>query len=156
MSEPRRLVLDTNVVLDCFGFADPRSSTLVAHLDSGAAALLFTAALREELARVLGYPGLPFDGALRAHVLARYDGLARPVSAAAGYFALPRCRDQDDQKFLEAARDGGADFLVTKDKALLKLARGTSAAKRFAIVTPEEYAVRTQRGATRPVQPSAA
>ena len=47
---------------------------------------------------------------------------------------LPRCRDGDDQKFLEAARDARAEFLVTKDKALLGLAAP------FRIVTPEGLA----------------
>lgn len=50
--------------------------------------------------------------------------------------ALPRCRDPDDQKFLELARDGAADFLVTKDKALLKLRRISRDPGGFRIVTP--------------------
>ena len=49
---------------------------------------------------------------------------------------LPRCRDKDDQKFLEAALAARADVLVTKDRALLDLARRTA---RFRIVTPEEF-----------------
>ena len=37
--------------------------------------------------------------------------------------SLPKCRDADDQKFLEAALAAQADFLVTKDEALLVLAK---------------------------------
>ena len=50
---------------------------------------------------------------------------------------LPRCKDRDDQKFLELARDAGADWLVTADKALLRLARGGRLRGLFRILTPE-------------------
>jgi len=46
--------------------------------------------------------------------------IAGAVSAAA---ALPRCSDPHDQKFLELALAAKADVLVTKDRALLDLAR---------------------------------
>jgi putative PIN family toxin of toxin-antitoxin system len=35
---------------------------------------------------------------------------------------LPRCRDAEDQKFLELAHAGKAEALVTGDKSLLELA----------------------------------
>jgi predicted nucleic acid-binding protein len=50
---------------------------------------------------------------------------------------LPACHDPDDQKFMEAALAAGAHFLVTKDRALLELARRTL---RFSIVPPEGLA----------------
>jgi predicted nucleic acid-binding protein len=50
---------------------------------------------------------------------------------------LPACRDPDDQKFLESALAARAEFLVTKDRALLDLARR---ALRFRILTPEGFA----------------
>jgi predicted nucleic acid-binding protein len=50
------------------------------------------------------------------------------------------CRDASDQKFLELARDCGADFLVTKDAALLVLARRKIRRAPFAIVTPPQFA----------------
>jgi predicted nucleic acid-binding protein len=49
---------------------------------------------------------------------------------------LPKCRDPDDQKFLELARDCGADYLLTKDKALLVLARRKTRPAPCRIVTP--------------------
>jgi predicted nucleic acid-binding protein len=54
-------------------------------------------------------------------------GLA-PAHAPAGTAprtgpSLPLCSDRDDQKFLELAAASQADWLVTKDKALLKLSR---------------------------------
>jgi putative PIN family toxin of toxin-antitoxin system len=137
-----RLVLDTNVVLDCFGFEDPESRTIVECLEARRALLLSCAPLRMELERVLRYPGLPFDAGVRSRVLARYDALAVTIDAPAPGFPVPRCRDEDDQKFLEAARDGAADFLITKDKALLRLARGKVPRGRFSIVTPSGFSAR--------------
>ena len=64
---------------------------------------------------------------LPAQVLAfeRYLAHARtfelPDPAAAT--GLPQCEDPDDQKFLELAWHARASHLVTRDKALLKLAR---------------------------------
>jgi len=52
---------------------------------------------------------------------------------------LPVCTDRDDQKFLEIARDADAAILVTKDKALLKLARKTAREGLFRIMTPEVW-----------------
>jgi predicted nucleic acid-binding protein len=52
---------------------------------------------------------------------------------------LPRCSDRDDQKFLELARDAKANILLTKDKALLKLARKTQQAGLFRIMLPQTW-----------------
>ncbi len=52
---------------------------------------------------------------------------------------LPKCRDTDDQKFLELARDCGADYLITKDKALLVLARRKTRPPPCRIVTPQAF-----------------
>ncbi len=51
---------------------------------------------------------------------------------------LPVCSDPDDQKFLELALACGAAYLVTKDRALLELARRSDRALPFRIVTPGE------------------
>jgi predicted nucleic acid-binding protein len=53
-----QLVLDTNVVLDLLVFGDPRSQPVSAGLAGGTLHWLATAAMREELARVLRYPKL--------------------------------------------------------------------------------------------------
>jgi len=59
------------------------------------------------------------------------------VLSAAERAELPACRDRDDQKFMEAALAARADFLVTKDRALLDLAPRTAS---FGIVPPEGVA----------------
>jgi len=49
---------------------------------------------------------------------------------------LPICRDSDDQKFLVATAAAGAEALITKDAALLELARRKPP---FRIVKPKDF-----------------
>ena len=51
------------------------------------------------------------------------DTASGAIGAAARIQDLPRCSDPHDQKFLELALAAQADVLVTKDQALLELAR---------------------------------
>lgn len=53
---------------------------------------------------------------------------------------LPKCRDRDDQKFLELAYTARADWLVSKDRALLKLTRRTERDFGFRIAQPAPFA----------------
>ncbi len=133
-----RLVLDTNVWLDWLVFDDPAVAPLKAAVAAGGAEVFIDAACEEELERVLARPlrKTPLDAAAQAERLAECRRAARrPDAAAARAGRLPRCRDPDDQKFLELALAGGADYLVTKDRALLELARRGLP---FRIVTPGE------------------
>jgi predicted nucleic acid-binding protein len=52
---------------------------------------------------------------------------------------LPRCADPDDQKFLELALASGAECLLSKDKALLQLARRTAREGWFLILCPSAW-----------------
>ena len=88
---------------------------------------------------MLHYPHLPLDEASRPLSAARFDALIKVVAPDAKPVRLPVCTDKDDQKFLEVARDAGADILITKDKALLKLARKTAQAGLFRIMLPEAW-----------------
>ena len=134
-----RLVLDTNVWLDWLVFDDPELAPLRAAVREGRARVVIDAACEAELARVLAYPlgRISLDAAAQAACLAECRRLAAPggrVAPPPG--ELPRCRDPDDQKFLELARDCAADFLLTRDRALLELARRAP----FRIVTPGDWA----------------
>ena len=136
---PRRVVLDTNVLVSLYVFADSRFAPLRASVEGGAWQAITSEACFNEFRRVLAYPMFALSeerqqGALAAYAgkVARIDG--PPPSSAP---SLPRCKDRDDQKFLELARDGAADWLVTADKALLRLARRDRLRGLFRIITPE-------------------
>ncbi|UOD28869.1 putative toxin-antitoxin system toxin component, PIN family [Massilia violaceinigra] len=135
----KRIVLDTNVCLDLFVFHDPRWASLLAAIDSGAVEVVTRADCREEYLVVLHYKHLPLDEASRPLAAARFDAVITVLAPDARPVRLPVCTDRDDQKFLELARDAGADILITKDKALLKLARKTAQAGMFRIMLPEAW-----------------
>ena len=113
-------VLDTNIVLDLWVFDDPASGELRASLEAGVTRWIATPAMREELARVLGYPhiarrlsarGLPAQA-----VLAHFDRHAQLQSDAPK--APCTCKDPDDQKFIDLAVQHGA-ALHSKDAQVL-------------------------------------
>ena len=135
----KRIVLDTNVCLDLFVFNDPRWDGLLAALESGAVEAITRADCRDEYLIVLHYSHLPLDETTRPVAAARFDALTRVIAPPESGVRLPGCTDKDDQKFLELARDAAVDTLITKDKALLKLARKTAQAGMFRIMVPEAW-----------------
>ncbi|HEY1610523.1 MAG TPA: PIN domain-containing protein, partial [Paraburkholderia sp.] len=52
---------------------------------------------------------------------------------------LPQCKDRDDQKFLELAHASGAAWLVSKDRAVLKLAKRVARDFGFRIAEPAAF-----------------
>jgi uncharacterized protein len=139
---PERLVLDTNVWLDLLHFADPGCARLHAALHSGEAIALVDPACRAEWQRVLGYPGLGLAAADVTRLCAAFDAIAQPLGAALRpppWPGLPRCRDRDDQKFLELACAGAADRLLSRDSEVLRLARRTERLGLFRICRPDAY-----------------
>ena len=135
---PRRVVLDTNVLVSLWIFADSRYAPLRAALEDGRWQALTNAACLAEFERVLNYPQFALPPQRQQQALAEYARLAETVAALpAGQTPLPRCKDKDDQKFLELARDGAAACLITADRALLVLARRQRLAHLFRIVTPD-------------------
>jgi putative PIN family toxin of toxin-antitoxin system len=123
-----RLVLDTNVWLDWLVFDDATIAPLREAVAGGRAEVYMDEAADAELERVLAYDlgKRSIDAAAQATALAACRRVAHRVAApAAGILRaqLPRCRDPHDQKFLELALAAQADVLVTKDQALLELAR---------------------------------
>jgi putative PIN family toxin of toxin-antitoxin system len=134
-----RLVIDTNVCLDLFVFHDPRWASLLAALESGAVEAVTRSDCRDEYNIVLHYKHLPLDDDTRPLAAARFDALITVVAPPESGVRLPVCTDKDDQKFLEVARDARADVLITKDKALLKLARRLAKAGMFKVMVPEAW-----------------
>lgn len=138
---PLRLVLDTNVALDLVFWRDPAVAGLEAAVAAGAVRLLSNARCLGELRHVLQRP--PFDRHADPEALfERFSALCEVVAPAVpdAEPALPRCKDPADQKFLELARAARADLLVTKDKALLTLARKKHRLAGFRIVSPKALA----------------
>ena len=138
-----RIVLDTNVCLDLFVFRDPRWSMLHTALKSGLVEAVTRDDCRMEWLIVLDYPHLPLDANSKLQSATEYDTLImcmpQPEPTSQAIPPLPTCSDPDDQKFLELARDARAEILITKDKALLKLARKNAKAGMFKIMSPDAW-----------------
>ena len=134
-----KIVLDTNVCLDLFAFRDPRWISIMSGLKDKSLLASTRADCREEWLAVLQYPHLPVDDLNRGAIVASFDHFIPVIECASKPTSLPVCTDKDDQKFLEHCRDSGSEVLISKDKALLKLARKTKALGLFAIETPEQF-----------------
>ena len=117
------MVLDTSTVLDWLVFKDAGVAPVVAALQEGSVQWLACRTMRDELARALTYRTLAKWLPDSEHVLATFDHHATllPEPPAAPHHL--RCSDPDDQVFLELALAQRARWLLTHDRALLRLAR---------------------------------
>jgi len=148
------VVLDSNVWLDILVFDDPHTRPIRVALERGAIRALIDARCQAELAHVLDYPQFAGRGVAKADALAVLDGLVERIELAelpADARPLPQCRDRDDQKFLELARASGARWLVSKDRAVLKLARRVARDFGFRIATPDAFVAECVQGAAEAV-----
>jgi predicted nucleic acid-binding protein len=138
LTRPPRIVIDTNAALDWLLFADPAAQALGQAVEAGRVAWIGTAAMRDELAHVLASGLAAQRGREPAPVLAAWHRHCAmlPVPAAAPW----RCSDADDQPFIDLALASGARWLISRDKALLKLARRAHTLG-LSIVTPGRWAL---------------
>ena len=128
--------------IDILVFDDPATRPIRAALERGTLAALIDARCLDELTRVLDYPQFVRIGRRQGR-RARHGRAAcatgrarrRPRTTR----PLPKCRDRDDQKFLELAHASQADWLVSKDRAVLKLARRTARDFGFQIAQPAPF-----------------
>lgn len=136
---PLRLVLDTNVWLDWLVFSDTGLEPVKSLVNEGKAEIIIDTDCDAELVRVLDYPlqKWTLDADAQAACIRRFRSIAR-LASAAPVPGLPQCRDPDDQKFLILAAGADAHYLLTKDHALLKLAKARYRLP-FHIVTPEGF-----------------
>lgn len=137
-TRPLRVVFDTNVLLSMFVFADSRFAPLRAEVDTGHWLAYTRTDCLDEFRRVLDYSMFKLEPERQLAAFEAYAAIAQQAdeALAADTAVLPKCKDKDDQKFLELARDIAADWLVSSDKALLKLNRKMLG--RYRILKPEQ------------------
>jgi putative PIN family toxin of toxin-antitoxin system len=137
-----RAVLDSNIWIDILVFDDPITRPIRAALEAGTLEALIDARCLKELTYVLDYPQFvrfAVNKAQALETLARLSQLVEPEPLSEDAPPLPKCRDRDDQKFLELAHAIKADWLVSKDRALLKLAKRTARDFGFRIAQPAPF-----------------
>ncbi|MBI5780879.1 MAG: PIN domain-containing protein [Rhodocyclales bacterium] len=133
------MVLDTQVVLDWQFFGDRALAGWA--LPGASWRWVASAAMRDELAHVLGRGfdarwTTPVDSVLRF-----FDTHSSACDAPALAPELSRrlaCRDPDDQKFIDLAVTLAPSCLVSRDRAVLALAR-RAAALGVRIVPPSRW-----------------
>jgi len=141
-----QLVLDTHVWLDWLVFDGPQHAPLRAWLEEdGGPILLATERMLAEFDRVIRRPHFALSPDRIEHCMRRQRERVLLVAAAPDC-RLP-CSDPDDQCFIDLAVAHGVDALLSRDKALLRLAR--HARRRFGIhvLTPEAF-LRQHSGAS--------
>ncbi len=142
------LILDTHVVLEWLLWDSPRHAELRALMPANTI-VWRSAETEDELLRVLGYAALKVDAERQAKVVASFQTQSQlhVIEVPAN---LPRCKDPDDQKFLELAwslsqhlmpATNPSILLLTRDKRLLKIARHPLYRNRFRTQTPEQFQI---------------
>ena len=114
-----RAVFDTNIVVSVLLFGTGRLTWLRKTWREGTIVPLVSRATTEELVVVLQYPKFRLDKDDREELLGDFLPHAEVVRGEDPASSLPRCRDADDQKFLDLAHAAQADALVTGDRDLL-------------------------------------
>ena len=139
---PQAVVLDTNVALALWLFRDARLNLLHAALRDGSLLWLQTRATQDELLHEIRPERCARFGLDRADVLAAVEGVPARVCNAAPTclvdFPRLRCSDPDDQVFIDLALAERAAWLLTRDKALLKL-RHRARQHGLCIVEPQAW-----------------
>jgi len=122
---PQAVVLDTNVVFDWLLFDHPDGQALDAALGRGELRWIATAAMRDEFTHVLARGALDRWQPDLVALGARWDRHCTelPTPASLGPASGFRCTDPDDQKFVDLAAHHRGCLLLSRDRAVLKLAR---------------------------------
>ncbi len=136
------VILDTNVVLDWLVFRHPECAALGAAILSGNLHWIGTRAMRQELDHVLARGHLEAWAPDLTSLWAHWDRHCAevPIPAPTGPPGRLRCSDPDDQKFIELAVACRARWLLSRDRAVLKLARRLRD-HRIEILSPDHWAM---------------
>jgi putative PIN family toxin of toxin-antitoxin system len=114
-----RFVVDNNVLLSSILIASSRPDTALKKIRN-LGDILFSQATFQELQEILGRP--KFDRYISLNI--RLQFLAKiklELEEIEIIETIKICRDEKDDKFLEVAVNGNANYLITGDKDLLVL-----------------------------------
>lgn len=127
-----RAVIDTNVIVSGVLFGGKPRQVIQAALE-GAAEICISEELLEELSNVLRRPKFALDSRLIHSILSELTGLARWVEPGKKHQIITD--DPADDRLVDCAVAGKAQYVVTGDKHLLRLGQFND----IGMVTPEEF-----------------
>ena len=134
------VVIDTNTVLDWLLFDEPSVAPLAAAVASGTARWIACDLMKRECEHVLARAELAHWQPDPQRVADAWHRHASMLPAPTTAPTWPRCTDPDDQIFIDLAIAAGARWLVTRDRALLRLRR-RAAAYGVQVLRPNEWAL---------------
>lgn len=123
-NHPRKVplaVLDSNVVFDVWYWNDKDAQVLKTAILEKRLQLVSTPSCLKEFAVVLNRPQFKLSESEQDRLLENV--LSHVTVARSSVEGMVRCRDTDDEKFLNLAFETRADFLFTKDKTVLRAGR---------------------------------
>ncbi|MBI2584078.1 MAG: putative toxin-antitoxin system toxin component, PIN family [Candidatus Aenigmarchaeota archaeon] len=113
-----RATLDTNILISALGWeGNPRQ--VVRKIISGDCELVISKEQFNELSRVLDYPKFQFTEEQKSRFKTLILEMAMFVSLSESIDVIKE--DPDDNRILESAVAGGADYIISGDPHLLKL-----------------------------------
>jgi len=130
-----RLVFDTNCIVSALLFEKAQLAWLREFWRKREQRSLASKATVQELIRVLAYPKFKLGEQGIQSLLTDYLPFVENVEILLDMPSLPRCRDENDQMFIELACTGKADVLVTGDADLLVMSDECP----FTIETPADF-----------------
>ncbi len=141
-------ILDTNIWLDWFVFAqadDAPMAQLKRYIEqesgSGTQRIVMTQAMWDEWVDVLARPQFAVDAQRQVQILAQTRALVTMVAAAPTPRERIRCADRDDQVFIDTALAQRVDWLISKDRHLLRL-RNRARQWGVCVATPQDWLTR--------------
>ena len=148
-------ILDTNIWLDWFVFAQADDAPVVQlkrlieqGLDSQQR-IVMTQAMWDEWVDVLARPQFAIEPERQAQILAQTRALVTLRADVPPPFERIRCTDRDDQVFIDAALVHRVDWLISKDRHLLRL-RNRARQWGVRVVSPQDWLQSVTAGAAAP------
>ena len=133
-------MLDSQAVFDWIYFEDPITALWEARRQAGRWQWVADESLRAELAHVLARAELPPRQRSAQDVLDWFDARARLLPTPAPSLATRlRCTDPDDQKFIDLALSQPVRWLVSRDRAVLKLRRRAWSQHGLLLLPPAQW-----------------
>lgn len=146
-TSPPSVVIDTQVVMDWLVFKDARVMPLVQALEAGRLRWIGQLAMLDELRHVLGRGVAAGYGPDLALIEQAFAEKCRMIAREPAPAVRLVCRDKDDQKFIDLALAERAAWLISRDRAVLALAKRARKVG-LEILTPEAW---VKIGPPRPV-----
>jgi len=142
---PPGIVLDTNVALDWLVFDDPAVAPVARAIRLGRLRWLTCPGTQRELLHMLNHASLAQRVKDPLHARALLAEHATLVADPEPHRLPPRpvCTDPDDQIFIDLALQYSAAWLLSRDKALLKLARKLRP-RALAVLRPDDWLAQAQ------------